>query len=105
MSEPISAVPEGYAPTYIDDATLAQVVTSATRLRGGDTVSDGEAALLLHSLLPIAQELMDRRRAFATLHELTAPNVVRLFPGDSALSAASRSDAPAGPTRPSGEGR
>lgn len=76
-----SQPPEGYVSTHIDDATLDALAEIGRRAKLTGQLTDIDATLIFHCVGPVAEELRNRRRAFATLHDLTAPNVVRLFPG------------------------
>lgn len=80
MSEPRPAPdPVGYTLTWIDNETLRIIAEAGERAKAGDTISEAEAALLVHGAAPIARELLARRRTIETLHQLTEPNVIRLF--------------------------
>lgn len=71
--------PVEYALTTIDTQTLQAIAAIGTRAKETGELTDAEAVLIFHSVGPIAAELVQRRMNIQLMHELTAPNVVRLY--------------------------
>lgn len=74
--------PNGYALTTIDTQTLQAIAAIGLRAKESGELTDAEAALIFHSIGPIAAELVQRRQNIALMHELTDPKVIRLYEPD-----------------------